>query len=101
MNKILTKNKEKVFKLFEENLVSNAYVFGSIVTEKFSKNSDIDFIINFNEKMDPLESGEKWWAVYYGLKQILNRNIDIVSEKYLSNKYFIEEIEKTKVKIYG
>jgi len=98
---VLSNKKENYIKLFNDNLVNEAYVFGSVVTDKFNNQSDIDFIINFQNISDPVELDEKWWNIYYGLKDIFKRNIDIISENNLKNEYFISEIQKTKVKIYG
>ena len=99
--KIIEPKKTEYTNLFENNLVSEAFLFGSVTTDNFNKDSDIDFIINFKEIDDPLQEGENWWNIFYGLKTIFNRNIDIVNEKNLTNPYFINEINNTKVKIYG
>jgi len=101
MNPLLRNNENSYTELFKNNSVTEAFVFGSVTTDKFNSQSDIDFIINFKEVSDPVELGEKWWNIYYGLKDIFKRNIDIVSENILTNPYFIKEIQKTKVKIYG
>ncbi len=99
--KIIETKKEEYVKLFEDNSVSNAYIFGSVITNNFNENSDLDFVINFKKIKDPVVLGEKWWNIYYGLKDIFSRNIDIISENNLTNPYFIEEINQTKIKIYG
>jgi predicted nucleotidyltransferase len=101
MTTIIDNNFEKISLLFQNNFVLEAFVFGSIVSEKFNLKSDIDFIIKFYEINDPIEFGEKWWNVYFGLKNIFNREIDIIIEKDLTNEHFINEINKTKKKIYG
>lgn len=101
MNTIIENKREKCNDLFKNNSVLEAYIFGSILTDKFSTTSDIDFIINFEEITNPVVLGEKWWSAYYGLKEIFHRDIDIISENTLTNPYFIKEINKTKVKIYG
>jgi predicted nucleotidyltransferase len=71
------------------------------LTENFNSESDIDFIINFQEKIDPLEKGELYWNLYDNLKNKLDHEVDIISEKSLKNPYFIKEINHSKLKIYG
>lgn len=101
MKKIIENKKEEFIELFKNNSVFDAYLFGSVITDEFTADSDIDFIINFEQIADPIELGEKWWNIYYGLKAIFQRKIDIVNESTLTNPYFVKELNKTKIKIYG
>ncbi len=87
--------------LFKEHKIEKAYIFGSILTENFNENSDIDFLIKFKEEIEPLEKGELWWNLHDELRNVFNRNIDIVTEKSLKNPYFIKELNETKKLIYG
>lgn len=87
--------------LFRKNKIKSAYTFGSFNTPAFNSNSDIDFIISFNDDTNPVERGENWFAVYYSLKEILNRDIDLVREEDIKNPYLLESINASKVKIYG
>jgi len=92
---------EKSGYIFEEHKVLKAYIFGSALTDKYSSESDIDFLIKFQEGLNPLEKGELWWSLHDTLRQHFNREIDIVTENSLKNPYFIKELEKTKHLIYG
>ena len=40
--------------------VANAYVFGSVLTERINDNSDIDLLINFRDYSNPLAVGQKY-----------------------------------------
>lgn len=81
--------------------ISSAYLFGSVLTDRFNKESDLDLIVNFKEGLDPLEAGEHWWSIHDQLRDLLNREIDIVTERSLKNPYFIEELKNTRYKVYG
>ena len=94
-------NMPQLIELFEKHKVENVYVFGSALTSHFNENSDVDFLINFQAGIEPLEKGELWWNLYDALKAQLNREVDLVSEGALKNPYFIKELNQTKVKIYG
>jgi len=48
-----------------------------------------------------LERGELWWQLHDALRQSLNREIDLLNESALKNPYFIKEVNKTKIAIYG
>lgn len=47
-----------VTKLFKENKIKSAYAFGSVVGDNFNSESDIDLLINFEDGLEPLETGE-------------------------------------------
>lgn len=88
-------------RLFKEHKIKNAYVFGSVVGDKFTDESDIDFLINFEEGLEPLEKGEIWWSLYDTLRDVFNREVDLLIESSLKNPYFIEEINEKKQLIYA
>jgi len=90
-----------VAKLFEIHKIKNAYAFGSVVSEEFNDKSDIDLLINFQEDMEPLEKGEMWWNLYDTLREVFNREVDLVIESSLKNPYFSEEVNEKKQLIYA
>jgi len=90
----------KITKLCEKYKVRNLFVFGSVLTDKFSKKSDIDFVVDINSK-DPIIYAENYFELKFELEKLLNRKIDLLEEKALNNKYFIENINNSKHQIYG
>jgi uncharacterized protein len=98
---LLTDNLSEVIKTLKMHRVKKAYAFGSVCTNKFNVESDIDFLIDFEEGLDPLEQGEHWWSIQEKLEDMLGRQIDLVSEKSLKNPYFIEELLEKRQLIYG
>jgi uncharacterized protein len=91
----------EITKMFRQYHVKSAYAFGSVVTDKFNDKSDVDLLVDFDQDMELLERGEAWWSLYYGLKDFLNRQVDLVTVTSLTNPYFIEELNETKQFIYG
>jgi len=91
-----------IISLFEKHKIKDAYLFGSVITDKFDeKESDVDFLVNFIDGIDPLEKGELLWDLRFSLEDSLKRPIDLITETSLKNPYFIEEVNETKMKIYG
>jgi predicted nucleotidyltransferase len=90
-----------IVSLFEKHKIKDAYLFGSVLTEQFDEKSDVDFLVNFYDDLDPLEKGELLWSLRFSLEDNLNRTIDLITESSLKNPYFIEELNETKHKIYG
>lgn len=91
----------EIREMLKQYHVTSAYAFGSVVTDKFNDKSDVDFIINVDESLEVLDRGEAILNLYEKLADLLKRNVDIVSEKYLTNPYFIEELNEKRQLIYG
>ena len=80
--------------------VRRLHAFGSVVSDKFRDDSDIDFLISFAENLSIEQYTDNYFALQYKLRELFKRKIDIVTERTLSNPYFIESIDKTKELIY-
>lgn len=91
----------KVIELFKKHKIKNAYIFGSALTDRFNNESDVDFIVNLQDGLNPVDAGEHLWDLEYELKDLLHRDVDLISERSLKNPYFISEINATKIAIYG
>lgn len=93
MNKIDT-NRTEIEKLCKQYNVSKLYVFGSVLTNDFNENSDIDLLVNF-EKIN-LEDYyfDNYYNLKFSLEKVLNRPIDLLEEKALKNPYFLQSINQ-------
>lgn len=100
MNQLINDNIDKIKTLCSTHKVKSLFVFGSICTNKFNEKSDIDLLISFY----PMEYGE-YADTYFELankfEQIFHRPVDLVTDKSLSNPYFIESVNKSKELIYA
>ncbi|NME66925.1 nucleotidyltransferase family protein [Flammeovirga aprica] len=100
MQKIL-KNKISDLQSICSNLgVKRLYAFGSVVSNDFTAESDIDFLISFVDKLSIEEYTDNYFKLHYKLQDLFNRKIDLVTERTLSNPYFIESINESKELIY-
>lgn len=100
MQKILENNIAELKKACHNHGVQKLYAFGSVVSGKFQDDSDIDFLISFSEDLSIKEYTDNYFALQYKLRELFNREIDLVTESTLSNPYFIESIDETKLLIY-
>lgn len=91
----------KVIELLKKHKIKSAYVFGSVVTDNFNDDSDVDFLVNLQEGLDPVDAGGHLWDLYDELKDLLHREVDLLTERSLKNPYFIKELNETKIPIYG
>jgi len=83
--------------------VKYLYAIGSVLTDEFRKDSDVDFLYDLDEANIP---EEKYLynldGLIDGLFEIFpNRKIDLVHYPSLRNPYFINSIEATKTLLYA
>ena len=100
MQQILENRREDIKGICLNLKVKRLYAFGSVVSEKFRKDSDIDFLISFADNLSIEEYTNNYFSLHYRLRELFHREIDIVTERTLSNSYFIESINETKELIY-
>jgi uncharacterized protein len=101
MQPIIEDRKEELKRICERLKIRRLYAFGSAVSsDKFRENSDIDFLITFDDSISPEEYSENYFQLMDRLKELFNREIDVITERSLSNPYFIESVNKSKVLIY-
>jgi len=92
---------QQIRELCEQHKLERLYAFGSVLTDRFSENSDIDFLYTFKEDIPLLDVVDHYFNFQNELEKTLNRPVDLVSEKSLNNPYFIKEVDNTKQLIYG
>jgi uncharacterized protein len=79
--------------------VKTLFVFGSILTDKFRPESDIDFIVDINST-DPIDYAENYFDFKFKLQDLLKRPIDLLEEKGLKNNRLIQTINRSKQILY-
>ncbi|HQL71115.1 MAG TPA: nucleotidyltransferase domain-containing protein [Bacteroidales bacterium] len=97
---ILNQHISQIIKLCELNTVNSLFAFGSVTTDKFSTDSDIDLVVDINDN-DPISYTDKYFNLKFQLEKLLQREIDLLEEKAIRNKFLKSEINRTKVLIYG
>ena len=91
----------QIVALCEKHKVLQLYVFGSILTNKFGKNSDIDFTVIFDKEALPLlVYGENYFAFKFALEDLLKRDVDLVIYDSVKNPYFKRNLDRTKELIW-
>ena len=96
----LTLHINEIQKLCASNKVKTLFAFGSVLTDKFRIDSDIDLVVDIADN-DPLSYSDKYFNLKYQLEQIFNRHIDLLEQKAIKNLYLKAKIDQTKILIYG
>lgn len=85
--------------LCEEHNVARLELFGSAATGNFDEDSDLDFLVEFNEK-----AHERTWFYFDfwdALRELYGRKVDLVSAKRApENPYFWHAVCESKVVVY-
>ena len=97
---LLDRNIDKIKNLCDKHKVSKLYVFGSILTNQFSKSSDIDFVVDF-KNVNLYNYADNYFDLKTSLENLLKRQIDLLEEKAIKNPYLRQSIDSSKRMIYG
>lgn len=98
--KIIRQHIDQIIKLCEKNNVKTLFAFGSVTTDKFKQDSDIDLLVDIDEN-DPIVYSDKYFNLKFQLEDLLKRQIDLIEERAIRNKFLKSEIDRTKVQLYG
>jgi predicted nucleotidyltransferase len=90
----------QIKELCKTNKVKTLFAFGSVVRDDYNENSDVDLIVDIDEK-DPFKYTDIYFNLKTKLEEILKRQVDLLEERAIKNKFFRNELENTKVMIYG
>jgi uncharacterized protein len=91
---------EDIKRLCEKHKVRYLYAFGSILTDRFKKDSDIDLVVDF-EPLDLRHYADNYFDFKFALEDTLQRPIDLLEAKAIRNPYFLKSIESQRQLIYG
>jgi uncharacterized protein len=100
MQRLLTENIDEIKALCNAHNVRSLFAFGSVCTDKFNDQSDIDLLISFYP-MDFGDYADTYFEIADKFENLFHRPVDLITDKSLSNPYFIDSINQTKALLYG
>ena len=80
--------------------VRQLYAFGSVLTDRFTEQSDVDLIVNF-DKTAVKDHFLNYFDFKYSLEDVLGRKVDLLEDKPIKNSCLRKNIESSKTLIYG
>ena len=96
----LTPYTHDIIKLCEMHRVKSLYAFGSVLTDSFNNESDIDLVVDF-APIDVENYADNYFDFKFSLQDILDRPVDLLEEKAMKNPYFRQVVNQQKQLIYG
>jgi uncharacterized protein len=91
---------DQIKELCKQNKVKTLFAFGSVTRNDFNASSDIDLVVDFEEK-DPFVYSDLYFNLKLKLEDILKRQVDLLEERAIKNRFFRQQLETTKVALYG
>ena len=98
--KAIREHIQQIKSLCDEHSVRSLFAFGSVTSDKFKPDSDIDLVVDIDAS-DPIEYSDHYFTLKFQLEQILQRNIDLLEQKAIRNPFLKQEIDRTKILVYG
>ena len=100
MVSLIDKHHEELVALCRKYHVERLDVFGSAASGDFVKSSDIDFLVEFDSKVNQRRF-DNYFELHRALEKLFARPIDLVEPGGLRNPYFIRQVNQTRKQIYA
>lgn len=100
--RLIELNLQRIVDLCRKHKVKTLAVFGSILTERFNDESDVDLLVDF-EPQDFIEFDyvENYFSLKYAFEKLFNRQVDLIEDGNQLNPIFKKMVDKRKKVIYG
>ena len=86
---LLESHKAEIKTLCRGYNVKTLTIFGSAATGCFDDaRSDIDMLVEFSDSLSAAEYASAFFSLHQDLEQLLNKKVDLLTPKSLSNPYF-------------
>ncbi len=80
--------------------VKSLFAFGSIITDQFKNDSDVDLLVNFND-VDLYDYADNYFNLKSSFENLFQRAVDLLEAQAITNPYLIKSIDSSKQLIYG
>ena len=86
--------------LCEQHKVSKLFAFGSVLTNRFNDESDIDLVVDFKD-IDLRDYVDNYFSLKDALSDAFGRKIDLLEDEAIRNPVLRRNIDNSKLLIYG
>lgn len=97
----LEQAQEDIQRLCRQHHVRRLMAFGSAVSGDFSDTSDVDFLVDFEPDLPPVEMADAYFSLKVSLETLLGRSVELVTPHALSNPWFRQGVEETQALLYA
>ncbi len=97
---LIEQNIDKIRDLCSKHKVKRLFVFGSVLSDRFKKDSDIDLVVDFQD-INLYEYADNYFDLKESLEKLFKRKVDLLEEKAIKNPYLKQSIDSSKQLLYG
>lgn len=90
----------KIISLCKKHKVKKLFAFGSVLTNRFTDKSDIDLVVDF-DYVSLEDYADNYFDLKYALENLFSREVDLLEDKAIRNPYLKENVDATKIQLYG
>lgn len=80
--------------------VSRLDAIGSVLTDRFDAQSDVDLIVKFHRD-SATNAFEQFFNFKESLSELLGREIDLICERAMRNRHFKKQVECSRRQLYA
>lgn len=102
MNVVIKNKLDEISHLCTQYKVCKLELFGSAAKDETfdSNSSDLDFLVEFLP-LNPGEHADHYFGLLFALKELFQREVDLVMIRAIKNRYFLESINRTRTVLYA
>ncbi len=97
---LIESNIDKICDLCIKHKVGQLFAIGSVLTNRFKRNSDIDFVVDFSG-VELYDYADNYFDLKFSLENLFHRDVDLLEDKAINNPYLRQSIDSSKKLIYG
>ena len=96
---LLEQSRDEISALCRKYGVRRLEIFGSAASGDFDQDSDIDFFYEFDD--NPAHLSDRFFGLHEDLERLLNRKVDLVSARDVTNPYFLQVANRYRELLYA
>jgi len=96
----IEKYNEALWGLCRRHYVKRLDIFGSAAAGELKESSDIDFLVEFDEQVNP-HRFDNYFEFLRALEGLFGRRVDLVEAGGPRNPFFLQQVDATKRRIYA
>ena len=81
---LVERNIDTIRDLCTKHKVGKLFAIGSVLTNRFQKDSDIDFVVDFSG-VDLYDYADNYFDLKYSLENLFKRDVDLLEDKRINN----------------
>ena len=97
---LIESNIDNVRTLCRLHKVQRLFVFGSVLSDRFQMDSDIDLIVDF-QGVELYDYADNYFDFKASLENLFKREVDLLEDKAIKNPYLRKSIDSSKQLVYG